>query len=118
MRISDWSSDVCSSDLPAAGPVAAVVLEFRRIGFQAQAGDVAAQIVEARVGHGWVTREYVARNGSRRDRIVIPAKAGMTASGSPRTAAAKARQPRRTPSSAAGQQKPPVCLHTARQRVG
>src|SRR3546814_6316289 len=80
MRISDWSSDVCSSDLPAAGPVAAVVLEFRRIGFQAQAGDVAAQIVEARVGHGWVTREYVARNGSRRDRIVIPAKAGMTRS--------------------------------------
>src|SRR3546814_4102781 len=104
MRISGWSSDVCSSDLacpaddglhllhvrrqrdrqrrrrPAAGPVAAVVLEFRRIGFPAPAGDVAAQIVEARVGHGWVTREYVARNGSRRDRIVIPAKEGMTAS--------------------------------------
>src|SRR3546814_1011604 len=101
MRISGWSSDVCSSDLacpaddglhllhvrrqrdrqrrrrPAAGPVAAVVLEFRRIGFQAPAGDVVAQIVEARVGHGWVNREYVARKGSRRDRIVIPAKAGM-----------------------------------------
>src|SRR3546814_11777388 len=97
MRISDWSSDVCSSDLPAAGPVAAVVLEFRRIGFQAQAGDVAAQIAEARVGHGWVTREYVARNGSRRERNVIPAKAGLKATGYPRDAAAQACTPRRHP---------------------
>src|SRR3546814_18838217 len=34
MRISDWSSDVCSSDLAAAGFVDRVVVEHREEGFR------------------------------------------------------------------------------------
>src|SRR3546814_1943623 len=57
MRISDWSSDVCSSDLPAQRP-----------GFFAEAVERASQLAEAAVRLPHPARQYVeiARDARRR----------------------------------------------------
>src|SRR3546814_5854424 len=39
MRISDWSSDVCSSDLVQAAPARAAMIALRRVRLQRQIGE-------------------------------------------------------------------------------
>src|SRR3546814_6162564 len=57
MRISDWSSDVCSSDLQAAGGTLAVVLGHQRVGHVASVGTGACQWCQKdAVGQGERTR--------------------------------------------------------------
>src|SRR3546814_13324985 len=58
MRISDWSSDVCSSDLQAAGGTLAVVLGHQRVGHVASVGTGACQ---------WCQKDAVGQ-GERTDR--------------------------------------------------
>src|SRR3546814_6391987 len=51
MRISDWSSDVCSSDLPVADALTLTTSRRARGGGNARAADVTAKII-AELGEG------------------------------------------------------------------
>src|SRR3546814_16301785 len=73
MRISDWSSDVCSSDLRGHQPAHLVVVMvklgglFRRAGMQ---GAARRQDRPVREAGRWVHQEIPAGNRERTDRLV------------------------------------------------
>src|SRR3546814_18778439 len=55
MRISDWSSDVCSSDLTRDATTTGQPASIDAIGFLAYADKVAQKLLEVEVGHAALT---------------------------------------------------------------